>query len=292
MLSIALAILASMYILNYVMDDINNGEENNIDSYTKDHRLQNIKKEKGEEIGTSTYGDYLRYGNKTVHNNVWGLTNKERNNNNTNVYTYYNTNGNFGWEWNRSDPRSSPDVYVPPIYPEVIIGEIPSIGNGSSTLSYFPIRSRDIEFFTSEIEYEYVRPTNGAYNLAYDIYWVDPDHHEKKKLNIMIWIHGRLSNDKIIKYVSDGISEYEYHYKAPSGEQYWPWYAFILKNQEDPKNYHKVDIKKLLDQLPKGAINGSWVIPGMELGNEVWRGSGKIEIYKYEINLNNNTIQI
>jgi len=76
---------------------------------------------------------------------------------------------------------------------------------------------------------------------------------------------------KTYREVSDGINTYIHYYK-PAGQDSLVWHAFELKNQGD-SNY-KVNIKMILDNaFSKSEIDNNWIIPGIELGSEVWRGS-------------------
>ncbi|VVB91071.1 Glycosyl hydrolase family 12 [uncultured archaeon] len=239
----------------------------------------------GGENGTSIFNEDIVSQSLILHNNVWGATEEEKNKT-LKSYIYVTHNNSFGWEWDRPNPDYGL-YYIPPIYPEAIIGVLP-YSNNKSTSSYFPIKSKDIYYLTADINYQYIKPTTGDYNLAFDIYWMDPSDLSNKKSNVMIWIYGRLEDSTPIKYVSDGTNEFEYHYRAPKDDQYWPWHAFILKNQE--KTNITVNIKALLDQLPEGSLNDKWTVQAIEFGSEIWKGSGRIKIDKYNINLNGNII--
>lgn len=254
--------------------------------------INETETDKVNETGSSVYSNTISDGAVMIINNVWGATDKEKDNKTLNSYIYKKDNGNFGWEWNRPDPRPNSGTYIPPIYPEVIIGAAHE--SSYFTTDIFPISYKDIESWTSEVEFQYVKTPKGEYNFAYDIYFVDPSNSDKK-LNVMIWISGHLDNDEPIKYVSDGINEYEYHHRDPVGNQYWAWYAFILNDQDkyqgEGRQKFKVDIKKLLEQIPQERFNDDWIVRGIEVGNEIYRGSGRIEISKYAINLNGDAVQ-
>lgn len=270
--------IAKDQIKNEIKDELKNEIKNALENDTK----INVK----NEIGTyRSYGS-IESQSLMLYNNLWGVTDKEKEKGTTKSYLYYVFDGNFGWEWNRPDAKSNP--YDLPAYPEVIVGKKPG-SNEDSTSPYFPIKLSDVKSLTVEIEYKYVKPAKGDYNLAFDIYFVDPSDPYKKVSNVMIWINGRLKGDPPIKMVSDGINDYEYHYREPSGGQYWPWHAFILKNQDPTATYIKIDIKKLWEQLPE-SLDNKLILPGIEFGNEIWLGSGRIEISRYTINLNGNVV--
>jgi hypothetical protein len=173
---------------------------------------------------------------------------------------------------------------VPPIFPEIIIGD--PFGERYSTTPYFPIQLKNITNWTVDLEYRYTKLPTGKFNLAYDIWLFDKLGPNDKKAEVMIWPYGYLGTP--IKYVSDGINEYGFYYRPPDGSRYWPYYAFVLKNQNSISTltvHHKVNIKRLLNSISNN-LNGDWIVPGIELGNEIGRGSGKIEISRYVININ------
>lgn len=244
----------------------------------------------GEEIGTWKYGDFLSTPYGKLHNNVWGLTDEEKITGITKIYTYYKSNGNFGWEWNRPDPDYNTDVYVHPIEPEIIVGQ--PHGAPNSTTPYFSIKLGNINTWTSDIEYKYTKSPIGEYNLMYDIYFVDKNNPNLKHSNVMIWMEG-LSLGTPVKTVTDGINEYDYYYRI-GGIYDWPWHAFVLKNRppqlSNESYHHIVDIKRLLEQLPPGSLDNEWIVPGIEFGSEVGDSSGRIEVSKFLINLNGNSI--
>lgn len=294
--AIVIIILLTIGIIIYYSDSSENNKngQNNVtppivDNSSKYNVTNNS--EHNNETGISKYyGELIIDGrHKKLYNNLWGITDKEKRYKNLKSYIYYKPDGSFGWEWNRPDPRPNDGTYITPIYPEVIVGAIP--GDSDYTTSIFPIKYGDINSWTSEVEYIWNKLPSDKNNLAYDLYWLNPGDLYDKKFNIMIWIQGH-HDEKPIGIVSDGTNEY-IHYKRNAGEgEYWEWHAFELKDQSLSRNNFKVDIKRLLDNaFPPGTLHDDWVISGMEFGSEIWRGSGRIEINRYIINLNNNTIQ-
>lgn len=261
---------------------INNNNQNNKTIVNNINQNNNNQNNKIKEIGTSRYNGHLDLENKSIklYNNIWGALGKELNSYILRLYVFYKSNDNFGWEWNRPDP--SPGKYVTPVYPEAIMGTIPT--GKDYTTNMFPIKYGDIKDWTSDIEFSYIKPPKGKYNLAYDIYWMDKD---VKKFNIMIWVAGH-HDEKPIGIVSDGINDYIHYHRGPGQGQYWDLHVFELKNQNETNV--KIDIKKLIDNaITKDNLNDNWIIPGVELGSEVWNGYGRIEIYKYAVSINGRT---
>ncbi len=280
--------IAIYYIDNSGHDK--NDQNNNISNTIVDNDSDIIINSGQKDIGTSKYFSRLDIDGrpKRLYNNLWGMTHKEDRYKNLKSYIYYKSDNSFGWEWDRPDPSSNGE-YITPIYPEVIVGAIP--GDSAYTTRIFPIKYGDIKSWTSELEYQWKILPKGKNNLAYDLYWLNPGDLYDKKFNIMIWVEGH-HDEKPIGTASDGINEY-IHYMRPAGKgQYWEWHAFELKDQNLSRKNFKVDIKKLVDNaFSQDTLHEDWVISGMELGSEIWRGSGRIEINKYIINLNDNIIQ-
>lgn len=231
------------------------------------------------ETGTLEYAHTINDGELMLVNNVWGITAQEKNNNTLQSYIYTRANGDFGWEWSRPDPSG----IVYPIYPEVVVGS--TVGSTDSTTKIFPIRYGDINTWTSDVEFQYTKIPTGRYNFAYDIYLVNGSNNVK--FNFMIWISGHIDDAEYVQDISDGINKYGYYRRKAEGDTNYPWHAFILDQQGGTK--FKVDIKKLLDQIPD-KINKNWYVKGIELGNEIYNGSGKIEINKYITSLNGQVI--
>lgn len=246
----------------------------------------NTEIRKIEEIGTSRSEGNIENSSRRLYNNLWGLTEDEKRTKVTKSYIYYKYNGSFGWEWDRPDPRNNGE-YVTPIYPGVMVGASKFY---SSTTEYLPIKLKDINSLTLEVEYIYTKTPTGAYNLAYDIWFVDNNGYNKAE--VMVWIYGDIK-DIPQRYTTDNINVYEYFYRSPTKEFNWDYHAFILKDQIQTStlSHHKVNIKILLDMLiESGKLNTDWTMLGIELGNEIGRGSGRIEISKYVININGDDI--
>lgn len=264
---------------------IDNNNQSNISKiYNNKETDKNIK-----EIGTWTYDNNMLIDNQSrrLHNSVWGATSAEKENYTTKSYIYYKSDGSFGWEWNRPDtePKNGSHIFIAPIYPEVVVGALS--GRADYTTSKFPINYGNVSNWTSEINYRWIFPPKDNYNLAYDLYFLESEQGTKK-FNVMIWVQGHNEGDSI-GIVSDGINQYKHFMRNAGDGQYWEWHAFELINQSDihrPDIHYKVDIKKLLDNAFPGVLQDNWIIPGVELGSEVWRGTGRIEINKYIISMN------
>lgn len=234
------------------------------------------------ETGTRQYGATLQIPPEKLLNNVWGAPYYERQSENLNSYIYYNSEGTYGWEWNRWNPINV-DSYVRPIYPEVML---------DSDSGYLPKKLNDVSSISAELQYSYVKPPTGSYNFAYDI-WLT--YGGAREAEVMIWIDCSTTADcapgTYAGDVNDGNNTYSVYYRNPRSSTSWSVYAFILNNRTPVPLYHKVDIKALLNSLST-RLNDEWIISSVELGNEIWEGSGRIEISEWLININNATINL
>ncbi len=228
------------------------------------------------EIGSWGYNSVLTIPpNKELINNLWGAPYEERQSGSLKSYIYYKSDySGFGWEWSRSNPIPS-GGWVQPIFPEVIM---------ESNTGFSPIKLRDVNSLSAELRYKYPKSPTGDYNLAYDIWFT---YYNTKKAEIMVWISctAECTPGTYAGEINDGYNTYEVYYTNPSSWRPWLYYAFILKDQSPIQYNHTVNIKALLNSI-SGKLNSDWSLSRLDIGNEIWRGSGRIEISKYKINLN------
>lgn len=210
-------------------------------------------------------------------NNRWGNENAE-------TCVFVNDKG-VGWRWYQK-------VGAGWIYPGAVIGT--NFCYWESTWNKFPIKWGDIQSWNIELEWNYITHPYPNYvpyewNLAFDIYYWDYACNIKK-MNPMVWVQfggwgGYLTSGPT---VTDGINYY--YYDRPAGD--WPRIIYALKGQNPDANsgYIKIDMKRLLSNIPE--LQSSWVIDGIHLGNEnVKNGSkGEIQITKYDMELNGSKI--
>lgn len=237
-----------------------------------------------QEIGTWKHNTFFILQIKKLFNNVWGAGDAEKTSGTLKSYIYYKSNGNFGWEWSRSNPLPNPNIILP-LYPAVIV-------KNTNNFSYFP-KLKYVNTLKADLGYEYVKYPTGSYNFAYDIWFKDG---KNRIAEIMIWmdctscIPGAYRGD-----VNDGYNTYALYYKPSNKNRPWPYYAYVLKNKNKSKSIqsHSVNMKILLDKLVQsGDLSTEWDLYSIELGNEVWKGSGRTEIDNYKININGISVDI
>jgi hypothetical protein len=228
----------------------------------------------------------IKFGAKRLINNFWGAPPEEK----LSGGVYFNEDKSVGWYWDRPHPLTKPGTSIfQPIYQNVRTGGCPWETSGTPL---FPIKFRDIKTLEFDSAYRYLIPPSGTYNLSYDMFLSDTDKTSatpSPKVEIMIWLQHTFGQppDKYKGDVSDGINTYEYYsYTLPNGRLY---YAFVLKDQTPLNGEHIVNAKKLMDTL---GLDPSWYLHGVELGNEVVNGSGKIEIIKNDVILNGDDLSI
>jgi hypothetical protein len=226
----------------------------------------------------------IEFGSRFLTNNTWGAPPDET----LSSDVYLSINGNFGWRWDRMDPKVIPgNNGVQPLFPNVRIGGSPWTKSNSA---YFPIQLNQVKSLTFIAAYNYPDAPTGQYNLAYDMFLTDtdlPGSSPIRKAEVMIWLHGTFTQPPSTYKgdFTDGYNTYAlYSWIMPDNFLY---YSFIMKGQLQLQAQHTVDAKKLLDSLNLDPI---WYIPGIELGSEIVSGAGKIEISKLIINVNGNEV--
>jgi hypothetical protein len=233
-----------------------------------------------DTITKTESGNSIDFTNRKLCNNQWGAPASEK----LTSGVYYTQNKSFGWYWNRNTPLEKAGVNgVLPIYPSIRVGGSPwDISNSVD----FPVKVGKIKSLTLNLSYKYDTVPDGAYDFAYDMFLTDssqPSSSPRRNAEVMIWIHRTLAapSSSYKGDFSDGFNNYElYSYQMSDGRLY---FAFIMKGAPVYEAQHTVDAKKLLDQIN---LNPDWYIPGIELGNEVVYGTGKVEISQFEVNLN------
>jgi hypothetical protein len=229
--------------------------------------------------------DQIAVGPGNLMNNVWGVSPNE----NSVSGIFLSPDGSFGWYWNRLSPMiKTGQSNVQPIYPSIRIG-----GNCLERIhaAGFPLRLGDAKSFTFDIAYKYLTAPTGSYDLSYDLFLSEasqPDSKPKIAAEVMIWLDGTAKQPA--RYLkgefSDGKNTFElYSWTMADGRAY---YSFILKGGPHPQGQFTIHAGKLLDQLK---LDSNLLIHGVEFGNEIYNGSGQIQVSQFNINVNGQEIQ-
>lgn len=224
--------------------------------------------------------DTISFASRSLFNNVWGKAPGET----LTSEIFVRPDGGFGWLWDRPQPGMKPGhSLVHPIYPNVTVGGSPWV---ASKIPNFPVKVKDVTSAVYTVSYDFGENPVGRYNLAYDMFLSDTQRASRTprpKAEVMIWVRGSAGQpeDKYKGEVGDGINIYRFYSWTMAQDR--RYYAFVQKNDPGPRATHRVNVKKLLDTI---AVGPDWYIPGVELGTEVWDGSGEIEIRGFRININ------
>ncbi len=233
------------------------------------------KNKAGEQISTNSH---------RILNNVWGAPEDEK----LTTHIYLNPDGSLGWEWDRSNPKTKSGSVIQPIYPSVRIGGSPW---DRSKSQYFPIKWGDVRTLTFDAQYYYLEKPTGTYNLAYDIFFTDTDQFSSSpqiRAEVMIWIQATMKQPEKAYQgnFSDGANTYQlFHWTMKGGRQY---YSFLMMGEPLLQGHHSVNAKNLMDHIPD--LDPSWFIHGVDLGNEILNGCGKIQINQVSVNINGNPV--
>jgi hypothetical protein len=222
----------------------------------------------------------IDFGSRKLMNNLWGAPPGEE----LISTIYLNQDNSFGIAWDRQSPKKGDTARaILPIYPSVRVGGSPW---ETSNCQDFPTKLGDIHSLTLDVDYSYPTVPSGSFDFAYDVFLSDtnkPSASPHPEAEVMIWIQGTAKQPASAYKgdFQDGPNTYSlYSWTMPSGRQY---FSFLLKGAAIYQGSHTVDAKGLLDKL---SLDPNWYVTGIELGNEVYNGSGKIEISRLSVNLN------
>lgn len=244
-------------------------------------RLREVPKVKIEK---NAPGNTIELDFGRLINNVWGAPPEE-------VLTtsiFQNENGNVGWSWDRPNPQLKPgQTLAQPVYPCVRIGGNPW---EKSKSPLFPFQWGEVQSLKLEISYDYTRLPTGACDLAYDIFFIDsqqPGPNVQRKAEVMVWLNGTQKQPPSSYQgdYSDDINSYSLYSRVLSDGRLYA--AFIQKGTPQYPAHHVVDAGKLMGYLK---LDSRWYVPGIELGNEVWKGAGEILISRISVNLKGKAI--
>jgi len=211
-----------------------------------------------------------------INYNNWG-------NKNADLCIYHKQNY-IGWKWD--NPGGI-------IYPSIVVGS--NFCAWTSTLNKFPIKWKDIDTWTVNIDWIYPRQPDGDWNLSFDIYFWDTNNcgaDSHKRLNNMIWLQGGGGLFQPSKEETINVDGKDYWVDYPWGHWGGKWNRrnFVLQNGFSGNGSYTVDLKKILSS--QDDINGDWTLDGVQFGNEAANSSGEINITKFDMELNGSRIHL
>ena len=212
------------------------------------------------------FGDFL------LENNVWGGPGEPH------VQWIKASSASFGWNWSRLGSAQSSWSHRSPYYPEVICGKKPWRDSSTTKILPFLIESLD----RLEVSLCLSMQAFGDYNLALDL-WVTNDvqaNPESITDEIMIWFVWTHNVGKIVSTMNDGYNGYEYRVYESGGWGY-RFHQFTLVNQAIPT---KINLLAFLNNLAGRGYDLRY-LASIELGNEVWGGTGETAISELGIDM-------
>jgi hypothetical protein len=209
--------------------------------------------------GISSHANLIR--------NLWGAPKDE------NVaLTLTRSENALSWSWKRENPVRRPGVdYIQPIYPNARI------------VLDSPVNVGDIDSFKLFADYDFVEKPTGSYNVAFDIFLREPGTMAIRA-EIMVWLNGTQKQPALSLKgsCSDGTNTYKKYWWTTSAG--WAYRSFLL-SKPIISVIHSVNLKALINLIE---ADDDWYISEVELGTEVWSGSGAIDFDTFYLRLNGN----
>lgn len=187
----------------------------------------------------------------------------------------------FGWIWKW---RESNTVVS---YPEILAGYSPWQGE------IIPDSGFPFQVGTKKLvaQYDVTLDAIGSYNLAFEFWTVSSLPPSKTTITheVMIWIAGErlgAAGAMVGKATIDG-NQYSVFYKKnhgdASGQNANTW-SIISLLAEKPILHGPLDISQIIDYLLKSQLlDPKGYVSGLELGNEIMRGSGMTVVRNYSV---------
>ncbi len=229
---------------------------------------------------TRDYG-LLRWDNKALFNNQWGQGYLASGAVHSGKMFYDPKNDLIGWEW--SWPVDRPEELK--AYPVLIIGDKPftPAGIDESTDPRFPLYLPEVKeiWFEGEISVS----GTGDFDFAFDLNLLAGRRSapEAIRTEIMIWVYANkvCGAKKTGAYLVDGIP-YDL-YISMDWNPAIPYLAFGRKGSQVPRRFPLHEFFAIAFQL--GFYGPQAYLSAIELGAEIWHGSGKATLRNLSINL-------
>ena len=197
--------------------------------------------------------------------NLWGAASGER----VELALHHSDNA-VSWKWSRQKPAHRRGIdYVQPIYPNARINLKSQVAVG------------DIQSFNLFADFHYIQPPTGGYNLAYDVFLREPGTKaEKAEIMVVLDRTQPHPTPPLEGSYSDGYSTYKLYSGTRTDGCAFRSFQMQLPPTTTP---YQVNLKALIDLVNP---EKTWYISEVELGTEVWNGSGAMELTTYYLELN------
>jgi hypothetical protein len=178
----------------------------------------------------------------------------------------------ISWSWSRENPIKRTGVnYIQPIYPSARI-----------TLKT-PVTVGGIRSFNLYADYAYTQKPAGKYNLAFDIFLREKGTTKDNRVSeIMVWLDW--TQGQLLSSYKGTLSDGNHTYKNYSWtkEGSFDYHSFLLEPMGS-LSAQPVNLKVLIDLIK---ADKDWYISEVELGTEVWNGTGAVELRSFYLELN------
>ncbi|MBN2730586.1 MAG: hypothetical protein JXR53_15285 [Bacteroidales bacterium] len=211
-----------------------------------------------------------------LQNNVWGFYAASYDSGFTQCIFYDTIHpSNFGWKWELEGTSKFPS------YPRVSYGWNPWFDE--STTSKLPMKINSLYSVTSSFDKEY--SFNGKYNTSFDIWLTSSDkpHEDNISAEIMIWLDSNTPPDTELTIESVVINNETYSFYKNTD-----WYSFplLIFVNKDTTWSEQVNIHSFIEYLVRNDhISSDDYLSAIEFGNEIWSGTGTMQIKNYKIDI-------
>lgn len=208
-----------------------------------------------------------------VQNNVWGFYAGSYSSPFTQCVFYDSLHPSvFGWEWK----LDSTSLY--PSYPRVAYGWNPWFGK--------PSLSRSVNSLNAVVaSFDYKFTSKGAYNTSFDIFLHNTDSPTEETISaeIMIWIDADTlpAIETVEENIVIGGENYRFYKNTD-----WYSFPFLVFLKKEKTWNGEIDIYPFLQYLSENShISAEDYLTIIEFGNEIWSGTGEMEIKNYMIEM-------
>ena len=152
--------------------------------------------------------------------------------------------------------------------------------------SGFPVKVSNIHAGTVTTSWSTAQPGNGAYDVAYDIWFnqTPTTSGQPNGTELMIWLNhnGPVQpfGSKVARNVPIGGRGYDVWF----GQQGWNTLSYTMTS--GTTSVSKLDLRALIaDAVRRGYISPSWYLIDVEAGFEVWQGGAGLATKSFSVNV-------
>jgi len=211
-----------------------------------------------------------------LHNNVWGFYAASYDSAFTQCIFYDTIQpSNIGWKWELEGTSKYPS------YPRVGYGWNPWFEE--STSSELPMKIGALSSVTSSFDFDY--SFSGKYNTSFDIWLTSSEipHEDNISAEIMIWLDANTLPETPITIENLLIENKTYSFYKNTDWYDYPFFVFLQKDTSWNGQFSIYPFLRYL--LDNNHISNEYFLADIEFGNEIWSGTGCMEIENYKIEI-------